>query len=270
VPWQEFNLQFVSNFSKIRIRGNQSGSQIQRQLRRKAVRVAQPVHSLQFPRQCCSFSINRHYCHWQFFDSSDQPLCFNFSPHSPKRVHNLAPIYRGDEHRQALAFCSLQQSRHSARSWPVIQQDQQRVCIQNILFQRPRSRSRCRSFCRKSKAAPPSFRIPRSPRMTSVSIGRSTMLLSSSSSTTMLNRVPFRSPSFRRTLDGKTTCPRELIVVVYTSVFLAVFGLISISYIKVRHSSFQKFPAVPALVSPAVQPAPPHCSHPSPVLASPR
>src|SRR5260221_13521936 len=80
--------------------------------------------------------------------------------------------------------------------------------------------------------------------MASACNGRKMMLPSPTSLTTILMRVPLRSPSFRLTGEGKTTCPRELTVVVYTSDLPAVFLLILSSYSYVRRFAPPFFMAV--------------------------
>src|SRR6266481_5302081 len=80
--------------------------------------------------------------------------------------------------------------------------------------------------------------------MVSVCNGCKRMVPSPTSPITILMRVPFRSPSFRLTGEGKTTCPRELTVVVYTSDLLAVFLLIVSSYSYVRRFSPSFFTAL--------------------------
>jgi len=93
------------------------------------------------------------------------------------------------------------------------------------------------------------------------------MLFSFPFPSTMLILVPFLSPSFRLTGEGKTTCPRELTVVVYTSDLPAVFLLILSSYSYVRRFAPSFFMAV---LTQQFRFRPPHCPRPCRVLASPR
>src|ERR1700676_1149310 len=96
--------------------------------------------------------------------------------------------------------------------------------------------------------------------MASACKGRKMMVPSPISPITILMRVPFLTPSFRPPGDGKTTCPRELTVVVYTSDSPAVFLLIASSYSYVRRFS-------PSFLSPFVtKTLPPHVQ---PLLLAP-
>src|SRR5713101_1352388 len=105
--------------------------------------------------------------------------------------------------------------------------------------------------------------------MESACKGCKMMVPSPLSPITILIRVPFLSPSFRLTGEGKTTCPRELTVVVYTSDLPAVFLLIASSYSYVRRFSLSFFVALSHQGAPAPCPAPSSLPLPLPSASIP-
>ena len=248
---QEFNLQFLSDFSEIWICSNQSRAQLLSQARRKAIGIRKSVDRFVFSSRCCPIPVRRNNVQCELLYTANHPLGFRFASGFSHRINHFTPVYRGHKYGHLRSRRFLQQSIYPFRPRPVRQQNQKRIGIQNIAPHRPRSRSRRLSSCKKSKAAAAPGREPRTFRMASARKGCRTMLPSLSSPKTILMRIPFLRPSFRRTWDGSTTCPRELIVVVYTSVFLAVFRLILLSYPKVRRSSFQNLADVPGGNGPA-------------------
>jgi len=94
VPRQEFHLQFVSDFLKIRICSNQSGLQFQRQTCRKTIGVSKSMYRFELSRSCRPIAIHRYNVQWQLLHTSRQRIGFRLTPGFSHRVNHFSPVNR--------------------------------------------------------------------------------------------------------------------------------------------------------------------------------